>query len=89
MIREVAEELNLDITGMQYRYVGSLNPAQGAICFIQLYELSVENGFSIDFNKQDFSEFYWLSPQEIVDRINRGDQAKDTLAKIMKVSKAL
>ena len=83
MIREVAEELNIDISGMPYTFVGRLTPQEGAICFVEIFELQVPNGFIIDYNKEDFSEFFWLSPQEIIKKINEGEKAKESLIKIM------
>jgi len=84
MIREVAEELNFDITNMPYTFVGKFTPlADGVICFIEIFELQVPNDFIIDYNKNDFSEFYWLSPQEIVAKIHAGENAKESLIKIM------
>ena len=83
MIRETAEELNIDISAMPYTFVGTLTPQEGVICFIQIFELTVPNGFIIDYNKEDFSEFFWLSSQEIIDKINAGDKAKESLVKIM------
>jgi|GEM_PF-613743 len=83
MIREVAEELNIDISTMPYTYVGKLTPAQGAICFIQIFELQVPNDFIIDYNKNDFSEFFWLSKEEIVAKITAGEKAKESLIRIM------
>lgn len=83
MIREVAEELNINITMMPYRLVGKLTPQQGSICFIEIFELQVPKGFIIDYNKNDFSEFFWLSPQEITDKVCAGEKAKDSLLKIM------
>ncbi|NQV77047.1 MAG: NUDIX domain-containing protein [Lutibacter sp.] len=84
MIREIAEELNVDIISLPYRFIGTLTPQEGAICFIQVFELQVLNDFIIDYNKNDFSEYFWLSSQEIIDKINAGEKAKDSLIKIMK-----
>lgn len=79
MIREVQEELNLDVSSMQYRLMGTLTPQTGSICFIQVFELHVPNGFVIDYNKNDFSDFYWLSAQEIIQKYEQGDTMRKTL----------
>ena len=84
MIREVQEELNINILDLPYRFVGKLIPQEGAICFVEIFELQVPNDFIIDYNKDDFSEFFWLSPQEIIEKINNGEKAKESLIKIMK-----
>jgi isopentenyldiphosphate isomerase len=83
MIREVQEELNIDIKKLPYRLIGILTPKDAAICFIKIFELQVPNDFIIDYNKDDFSEFFWLSSQEVVEKICAGEKAKDTLIKIM------
>lgn len=83
MIREVAEELNFDISLLPYTYIGKITPQEGAICFMEIFELEVCNDFIIDYNTEDFSEFFWLSSQEIIEKIRAGEKAKDSLVKIM------
>ena len=83
MIREVAEELNFDISSMDYRSVGKLTPQTGSISFIEIFELQVPNNFVIDYNKDDFSDFYWLSSQEILQKFHDGQKMRKTLAIIM------
>ncbi|MBP6869802.1 NUDIX domain-containing protein [Candidatus Babeliales bacterium] len=85
MLREVREELNLDISGMPYRVIGKLTPQTGSISFIEVFELQVSNNFVIDYNKEDFSEFYWLSSQEIIQKYNDGEKIRKTLVAIMKI----
>jgi isopentenyldiphosphate isomerase len=84
MIREVQEELNFDISSMHYRSVGKLTPQTGSISFIKIFELQVPNNFVIDYNKNDFSDFYWLSSQEILQKFHDGQKMRKTLATIMK-----
>lgn len=83
MIREVQEELNIDITGMPFSYVGTLTPAMGSICFIKIFQLQVPNTFVIDYNKNDFSEFYWLTAQNIIEKYEHGEKMRKTLKVIM------
>ena len=84
MIREVAEELNFDISCMQYRSIGKLTPQTGSVSFIEIFELQVPNDFVIDYNKNDFSCFYWLTSQEILQKFDEGHKMRKTLAAIMK-----
>ena len=84
MIREVAEELNFDISGMNYRSIGKLTPQTGSVSFIEIFELQVPNDFIIDYNKDDFSGFYWLSSQEILQKFQDGQKMRKTLVAIMK-----
>lgn len=84
MIREVAEELNFDVAGLPYRKVGKLTPATGSISFIEIFELQVHNNILINYNKDDFSGYYWLSAQEIVAKFHQGHPMRKTLYMIMK-----
>jgi isopentenyl-diphosphate delta-isomerase len=84
MIREVAEELNFDISQMPYKVVGKLTPQTGSISFIQIFELQVPNRFIIDYNKNDFSEFFWLTSQEIIQKFEDGQKMRKTLAAIIR-----
>ena len=36
------------------------------------------------YNKSDFSEYFWLSPVQVLTRIEKGDKAKDDLPKLIK-----
>ena len=35
--------------------------------------------------KKDFVEYYWLTPQEVLNKIDEGDKAKDDLPKLVKL----
>lgn len=83
MIREVQEELNFDISKMLYRSIGKLTPKTGSVSFVEVFELQVSNDFIIDYNKEDFSTFYWLSSQEIIQKFRGGEKMRKTLVAIM------
>jgi isopentenyldiphosphate isomerase len=84
MLREVYEELGLDLTDEPYQFVGTLTPAEhGAVCFAQIFQLNVVDDFIIDYNKDDFSEFFWLTADEIAQRAAAGDLVKNTLILIL------
>lgn len=84
MLREVREELNLDVANLPYRSVGKLTPTTGSVSFIEIFELQVPDDFVIDYNRDDFSEFFWLTPQEIVQKFQDGEKMRKTLVSIMK-----
>jgi isopentenyldiphosphate isomerase len=84
MIRETLEELNIDVSHLPYHYVGKITPADGTLCHMAVFELQVPVGFNIDYNKADICESFWLTAQEIVDRIRAGEVSKDALPRIMK-----
>ena len=84
LIRETQEEINLDITNLPYKKLGKLNPNKdNSFCFSMVYELQVHNSFSLNYNKDDFSEFFWLSPKEIFQKIKQGEKVKDTVQVVL------
>lgn len=75
--REVQEELNIDIGKRVVKKLGLTKPSEGFSCFGMMYEL--ESDDVPDYNRDDFFESYWLTPEEIVARIAAGDPAKSDL----------
>lgn len=76
--RETMEELNLDIERFSWRALGKRTPAGGACCFQMIYE--IRTNVEPAYNASDFSEAYWLSPQELLRMIDEGVYAKSDLA---------
>lgn len=74
LIREVAEEANLQLLPGQYKFLGQLNPfveKVHGLPFIGAYEL---HGCSqIDYNKEDFAEAFWMHPTEVKSLIDNGE----------------
>lgn len=83
MIREAQEELNLSVADLPYRYVGKLTPTTGSVAFITVFELQVSDDFILDYNTEDFSGFFWLTPQEIIKKYEAGCNVRKTLVSIM------
>jgi isopentenyl-diphosphate delta-isomerase len=76
--REVAEELNLDMNTIEYRELGKLSPHEsGVSSFMTVYEITYDG--PINYNKNDFVEAYWLTPQELRGRIYDGEKVKSDL----------
>ena len=81
--KEAAEELNIDITQFPYRELGKMTPQNDSTAaFITVYE--IQSNETPQYNNDDFSEHYWLTPEEIISRLERGDTAKGNLPKILK-----
>ncbi|MFZ5953858.1 MAG: NUDIX hydrolase [Candidatus Dependentiae bacterium] len=82
-IRETQEELNIDITKINFKKVARLTPfTHGTSAFMWVYII-----YSNDvpaFNKNDFVEYYWLKPNEVSIRLMNGDKAKSDLLPILK-----
>jgi isopentenyl-diphosphate delta-isomerase len=79
--RELQEELNLDAHEVTFSIKGYLTPKHGVSAFMYVYELFIDE--APHYNTDDFIEYYWLSPQKILERIEAGDTSKSDLPKII------
>ena len=83
-VREVMEEVNLDITKLPYRELGYVTPyTHGVTAFMKVYEIKLN--VDPDYNKDDFHEFFWLMPQELIQRIDSGEVAKSDLKPLVRI----
>ena len=81
--KEAREELNLDMTQVNYKVLGTMNPAvDGVVAFMTVYEIQSDE--TPNYNSDDFVEHYWLTPIEIMERLSNGDISKENLPKILK-----
>jgi isopentenyldiphosphate isomerase len=81
--REVAEELNIDVSKVPYRLLGYLTPKKdGVPLFMQVYE--IESDETPAYNPDDFTEYFWLTPVEVLAKIESGDYAKDHIPVLIK-----
>lgn len=80
--RELAEELRIDAEKIPCKFMGHLTPAEGVSAFMQVYE--IESDEAPNFNTDDFSEYYWLTPREVVKKIESGVPAKGDLVKLVR-----
>ncbi len=82
--REVAEELNLDMDTLEYRELGKLSPRINRVSsFMMVYEVAYSE--AVNYNKNDFVEAYWLTPQELRERIHDGEKVKSDLPVLIEV----
>ena len=82
--REIQEELNIEIENVSHRLLGHLTPQKdGVSAFMNVYEVQMQQ--SPDFNKNDFSEYFWLTPSALLKRIADGDKAKDDLPRLVEI----
>ena len=82
-VKEVQEELNLDVRHVLFKKLGTMTPeSDGTGAFITVYEILSDE--TPDYNPNDFIEHYWLTPEEIIERIAQGDKAKSHLPMILK-----
>lgn len=54
----------------------------GVSAFMKVYRIFSDN--TPAFNPDDFVEYFWLKPEEVLDRIANGDKAKDDLPILIK-----
>lgn len=79
--RELREEVNIDAAQVVVEKLGALTPHQHAVsAFQQVYKIRVEQAPA--YNRDDFIEYYWLSPQQLLERL-KTDRAKSDLAIII------
>lgn len=82
--RETQEELGLDVTQVPYRLVGHFTPHEhGLSAFMRVYE--IRSSDVPNYNREDFVEWIWLTPKEVLDRIEAGDTPKSDLPKLVRL----
>lgn len=80
--REVWEETRIDPTKKPWTFLGHLTPHEhGVSAFMNIYEIQIAE--APEFNRDDFVEYYWLTPLELSERLERGDKAKGDLLKLV------
>ena len=81
--REVAEELNIATDTVPVHCLGHLTPQKDNVsAFMNVYEIRMNA--APNYNPDDFFEYFWLTPQALLERIERGDKAKSDLQKLVK-----
>ncbi|MBI2352987.1 NUDIX hydrolase [Candidatus Dependentiae bacterium] len=84
MIREAKEEVGLDITKYDYQFLGHMSPKKDAVfCFSSVYEMIIDHPIE-HWNRDEFCEWFWISPRDLLKKIEAGDKCKDTLPIILK-----
>lgn len=81
-VRELREEVGIDARVTPYECIGSLNPyTHGTSAFMQVYLLKVKEAPC--YNREDFIEYFWLAPHEILTRLAGGDLSKSDLPRMI------
>jgi len=82
--REAQEEIFLDVDTVSWSLLGSLNPFKdGSYAFSYVYKIKMNE--SPEYNKSDYSDFYWLTPQELMQRLDSGEAAKNDLPLLLRI----
>jgi isopentenyldiphosphate isomerase len=80
--RETQEELNVDLDQFPWRKVAYFSPLETTLsAFMEVFEIQLEH--TPAFNPDDFSESFWLTPQEAKHKIRAGDSAKGDLLELL------
>lgn len=75
--RELMEELNIKADESCWKLLGHLTPQDGVSAFMKVYEISANT--VPQYNHNDFSECFWLSPEELIKKIKAGESSKSDL----------
>lgn len=82
--RGLKEELNLELNEMEYCILGHLSPYEDNVSsFMTVYEFKTND--APNYNEKDFIEYFWLTPKALFDRIEKGDESKDDLPKLVEI----
>lgn len=77
-VRETEEELGLKVGSYVYHPIARLTPHEHKTsAFMWIY--LIQSDEVPCFNAHDFTEFYWLSIDELLQRLNNGEKAKGDL----------
>jgi isopentenyldiphosphate isomerase len=80
--RETQEELNIDLDQVPWRKTAYFSPLKTTLsAFMEVFEIQLEH--TPAFNPEDFSESFWLTPQEAKQKIRSGDPAKGDLLELL------
>jgi isopentenyldiphosphate isomerase len=76
--RELAEELNMNLEKFPWRILGHLNPQIDHVsAFMTVYEFRIDQ--SPQFNQGEFVEYFWLTPEELIVKIEANEPVKSDL----------
>ena len=82
--RETQEELRIDVAKTPYRFLRHLTPHEhGVSAFMNVYEITQDA--APDYNPDDFMEYFWLRPEDVLARIVAGEKSKSDLPKLVKI----
>ena len=81
--RESLEELNINVDSFSVRFLGHLTPKKdGVSAFMDVYEIKTDE--KINYNPEDFIEYFWITPEALLRRLEQGEKAKSDLSVLTK-----
>ena len=84
--KEMQEELHMNPFLFPLCDLGYLSPKDtvDVACMQHMHTYVVQTDTTPEYNKDDFVEYDWLYPKEVLERINSGDKAKNHLPMLVK-----
>lgn len=80
--REIMEELRIDLDCVACEELGFLTPQKhGVSAFMKVFLIKTNE--TPNYNADDFIEFFWYMPQEIIMCLKNGDKSKSDLPKMI------
>ena len=82
--RELKEELNLGADHCNYRMIAQLTPHEHKVsAFMHVY--IINTNVTPDYNVNDFESAFWISLQELQQKIKNGEHCKGDLPRLIDV----
>ncbi len=82
--RELQEETGLILKESNCQVKAYLSPIEHNVsAFMTVYE--IKSNQAPVYNPEDFCEYYWLTPAELIQKIEAGEPAKSDLIKLIKI----
>jgi len=82
--RELGEELNIDADKTPWKLLGHLTPEKDNVsAYMNVYEIRTDG--APNFNPDDFTEYFWLTPEELLEKISQGEKTKGDLPTLVKI----
>lgn len=81
--RETEEEVGIKLQDVSWRVLGTLQPPVHQVsAFMTVYEISSDE--TPNYNRDDFIEYWWLTPAAVLERLAAGDKGKGDLDKLIR-----
>lgn len=82
--RETKEELGFNTEEINWKYKGYLNPRKNSVSsHMCIYEIKYDK--VPPYNTNEFVDYYWFTPKELIEKIESGAKTKDDLVKVLKI----
>jgi isopentenyldiphosphate isomerase len=84
LVREAQEELNLNLDPSSLTFIHKFNPTKDLPWFRSVY--LYEQNEVPDYNRADFQAYYWLTPEELLAKLEAGELAKSSMLETVRTT---